>query len=675
MASSPKQEIEKLRDEIRRHNYLYYVEARPEISDNEFDRLMERLKKLEETHPDLITTDSPTRRVGGQPLEGFETVTHRVPMLSIDNTYGAEDVVEFDKRLKTRLQSQGLEVQRIDYVVEPKIDGVSISLLYKNGLLEQAVTRGDGRRGDDITANARTIKDVPLCLQKTGKFAVPPEIEVRGEVYFPLGAFLKFNEKLVEEGEETFANPRNATAGTLKLLDPRLCAARPLATFLYAVGYSEGIDFEGHHEVLDALKSYGLRTVPEWRMCRTIEEVLNFINEFGPRRFKLDYPTDGVVIKADSMDYERRAGRTAKAPRWLIAYKYPPERQETRIKAIRVQVGKTGVLTPVADFEPVHVAGTVVQHATLHNLDEIRRKDIRQGDYVIVEKAGEIIPQVVEVVKKKRTGKEVPFEMPKECPVCGGEVSRAGEEVYFRCQNPACPAKLKQRLVYFAARTNMDIEGIGVALVEQLVDSGLVKDISDIYRLKKEQLIELERMGEKSAANLIAAIEESKKQDLSRLIAALGIPNVGRTTAEILAQVFGTLDALREAAPEDLEKVEGIGPVVAGSIRQFFDNEANRRTIERLKEAGVNMGISRPKRTGGSLSGKTVVVTGTLDGFSREEAREAVRLAGGRSSDSVSAKTDYVVVGENPGSKHDKAVKLGVKIIDENGLRKLLKGD
>jgi len=669
MPDSIKREIEKLREEIRRHNYLYYVEAQPEITDKEFDELLAKLAKLEKAHPRLITPDSPTQKVGGEPIEGFRTVRHRVPMLSIDNTYNNEELREFDVRLK-RL----LGLKKIEYTVEPKIDGVAVGVLYRNGVFEQAVSRGDGVRGDDITSNVRTIRDIPLRLRRTKRFGIPPEIELRGEVFFPVSAFLKFNEERAEAGESRFANPRNAAAGTLKLLDPRLCAARPLASFFYAVGYYEGVSFSFHHEILEAVCAFGLRSTPGWKVCRSIDEVIAFAEEYASKRFSVDFPVDGLVVKVDSLALQAEAGRTAKAPRWMIAYKYPPERCRTRVKAIRVQVGKTGILTPVADFEPVLIAGTTVQHATLHNADEIKRKDIRVGDQVIIEKAGEIIPQVVEVVKAERTGRERVFKMPDACPVCGGPVTRRRDEVYLRCGNASCPAVLKERLKYFAARTNMDIEGMGAALVEQLVESGLVKDIADIYALSVEDLAGLERMGRKSARNILDGLEASKKRDLGRLIAALGIPNVGAAVAEILAREFGSLEALMKAKPERLEAIEGIGPVVAEGIAEYFANPRNLETIEKLKSHGVNTTLLSAPAAEGPLSGKTVVITGSLENMSRAEAHQKIRAAGGKPAGSVSRKTDFVVAGAAPGSKYDKAVKLGVKIISEREFLELLEG-
>jgi len=667
---SIRREIEKLREEINRHSHLYYVKDKPEIADIAFDQLLKSLEKLEGAHPEFITPDSPTQKVGGEPLDGFETVNHRVPMLSIDNTYNHDELREFDGRLK-RL----LSLEKIEYTVEPKIDGVAVSVLYRNGVFEKAVSRGDGLRGDDISANVKTIRDIPLALRKSDKFEMPAEIEIRGEIFFPVSKFVEFNNQREEAGEARFANPRNAAAGTLKLLDSRICKQRPLASFFYAVGYCEGIEFAYQHEILECISDFGLRNSRDWKVCASIEDVIEYADVFAEKRYSLDFPMDGLVVKADSVRQQNDAGRTAKAPRWMMAYKYAAEQVETRVTDIRVQIGKTGILTPVADFEPVQVAGTTVRHASLHNADEVRRKDIRVGDTVIIEKAGEIIPQVVKVVLEKRPVDARPFEMPDKCPVCGGDVVRRGDEVYLRCANPNCSAVLKERLKYFAARANMDIEGLGSALAEGLVDEGLVTDIADIYNLSREMISGLERMGDKSADNLLKGIEESKERDLGRLIAALNIPNVGGASAVILARKFRGLKALMNADRESLEVIEGIGPIVAEGIIDYFADPGNLKTIEKLTAAGVNMESLSQEIAEGVFSGKTIVLTGSLETISRTEASEKILAAGGKATSSVSKNTDFVLVGENPGSKFEKAKKLGVTILNEAEFLNLLQGE
>lgn len=667
---SPAEEIEELRELIRYHDYKYYVEANPEISDYEYDQLMRRLIELERQHPELVTPDSPTQRVGGEPTEGFPQVRHEVPMLSIDNTYSFEELREFDRRI-----TRWLDGEPHRYVAEPKIDGVGVSLRYERGVLLRGATRGDGRVGDDITANLKTVRGVPLRLHRPPDGEPWPEVlEARGEVFMPISEFERVNREREEAGEPPFANPRNATAGSLKLLDPKIVRRRRLTIYFYALGVVEGWAPRSHWEVLQGLRRLGLRTNPHIRLCRDIEEVVEFCREFEERRRDLGYNVDGVVVKIDDLAQRERLGRTAKAPRWCVAYKYAPELAVTKLRNIIVQVGRTGTLTPVAELEPVLLSGTTVKRATLHNADEIARKDIRIGDTVKIEKAGEIIPQVVEVVKEARTGNEKPFQMPETCPVCGGPVVRLPDEVYYRCTNVECPAQLKERLRYFAHRNAMDIDGLGPAIIDQLVDRGLVRDFGDLYRLTLEDLVDLERMAEKSAQNLLQAIEASKHRPLARLIAALAIPHVGATAADLLARRFGSLDRLASASEEELQAIEGVGPVMARSIVAFFRNPQNRKVIEKLRQAGVRM-EEEPREAvpaGADLSGLTFVITGTLRDFTRQEAEEAIRARGGRASSSVSRKTDYVVVGENPGSKLDKARSLGVKTIDEAEFKKLL---
>ncbi len=667
MRKSAAQRITKLRDLIRYHDHKYYVENAPEISDDDYDMLVKELEELEKEHPELVTPDSPTQRVAGQPLEGFVTVTHRVPMLSIDNTYSAGELREFDKRV-TRM----LGDEKCQYVVEPKIDGVAVALWYEDAVLVRGATRGDGARGDDITQNLRTIREIPLRLHRSRKVSLAAALEARGEVYMPGSAFRALNEEREQAGEPAFANPRNATAGSLKLLDPRITASRKLSIFLYGLGYYEGAPLETHSQTLELFEALGLRVNPHTEKCADIEEVIDFCSRFEPRRYELDYNIDGVVVKVDSLNQQQRLGRTAKAPRGVMAYKYPAEQAGTRVLSIDVQVGKTGTLTPVANLEPVFLAGTTVKRATLHNADEIARKDIRVGDHVFIEKAGEIIPQVTSIIQSKRTGKEKVFHMPRKCPVCGGKVVKDPEGVYHRCTNLACPAQLKQRLRYFAHRNAMDIEGLGIALIEQLVNEGLVKDVGDLYTLKAEDIEKLEHMGKKSTENLLAGIAASRERGLARLLAALGILHIGLTAAEVLAAELGSMDQLMGATQEEVQAIPGIGPIIARSIISFFQSSENREVIQKLKDARVKMESEVARaREGAPLAGKSFVVTGALSGYSRKEAEELIKSLGGRTSSSVSSKTDYLLAGENPGSKLQKAQKLGVKTLSEADFKKL----
>ena len=659
MSQTVQQRMEKLREEIRRHDTLYYVENRPEISDREYDELFAELKRLEEKHPELITSDSPTQRVSGSPLEGFETVEHSRPMLSIDNTYSAEELRQFDQRVHKALGDQ-----QYRYVVETKIDGVAVSLRYDKGLLALAATRGDGVRGDDITANARTIVSVPLRLTASSGTVVPEVLEVRGEVFIPNSEFIRINRRREEAGEALFANPRNATAGSLKLLDSRLVAQRGLRFLGYSLGLVEPGWDVGHAESLKRLKALSIPVSPHYQMGRDIDEVIEICNQWEQKRHNLDYQIDGMVIKVDDMAQQRRLGQTSRAPRWCIAYKYAAERAETVIKSISVQVGKTGALTPVANLAPVQLAGTTVSRASLHNFDEVARKDVRVGDTVLVEKAGEIIPQVAEVITDKRPKNSKPFPVPSQCPECKAPVMKDENGVYIRCMNPACPAQLVERVRHFAGRNQMDIEGLGIAVVEQLVSEGLVGSFADIYRLKKEQVAALERMGDKSAENLIKGIEKSKEQPLHRILAGLGVLHVGRRAAQILAGEFGDIKAILEADTEALEAIDEIGPVMAESVYRFCHEPRTRGLIEDLIEVGVKMpGEKKTERKEGPLAGKTVVVTGSVEGYTREQMKKLVQNAGGKDASSVSKKTDLVVGGDKPGSKADKARQLGVKTI------------
>ena len=666
-AENIEREIEGVREEIRRHNRLYYVEAAPEISDTEFDALMERLKKLEADHPELITPDSPTRRVGGEPIEGFRTVTHRVPMLSIDNVFDFDRLRHWDQEtVRAKLESE-----EVEYVAEPKIDGLAISVTYEAGRLTLAATRGDGERGDDVTANIRTIRAIPLRLDVDDP---PAALEARGEVYMSRRAFDRLNEEREEAGVPPFANPRNAAAGSLKLLDPKIVAGRRLSVWFYGVGYREGVHFATHHEMLEYLRRTGLPVNTETKKLKNVDAAVEYIEAFDEKRRSLGYGVDGVVLKVNRLDQHEALGRTSKAPRWTIAYKYAPETARTVLEDIGVQVGRTGILTPVAHLAPVRLAGTTVKRASLHNEDEIRRKDVRIGDHVIIEKAGEIIPQVVRVVTEKRTGAEKVFHMPKKCPVCGSPTARVPDQVYIRCDNMTCAAQLRGRIRYYASRDAMDVDGLGPAIIEQFVEQALVRDVADLYSLTAEQLEKLERMGEKSSQNLVEAIAATKDRGLARLIAALGIPNVGITQAETLAQHYDDLDALMAADAEGLQEIGSVGPIQAESITRFFRSEENRRVIEKLRHAGVRMTAERraAKPAGPDLSGMTFVITGTLEDFSRKEAQDLVKTLGGKATGSVSKNTDYLVAGREPGSKLDKALALGVPVIDERAFRKMV---
>ncbi|MBN1270503.1 MAG: NAD-dependent DNA ligase LigA [Kiritimatiellae bacterium] len=667
--SSASKQIEKLRAEINRHNRLYYVEASPEISDHEYDTLYKQLEKLEAGFPDLVTPDSPTRRVGGEPLKAFKNVRHLQPMMSLDNTYSFDELREFDGRVKKLLPDE-----KVEYVLEPKIDGVSISVRYEDGRLAVGATRGDGATGDDITVNLKTVRAIPLRTEPA-----PPLLEVRGEAFMPIKGFEKLNEQRTGEGEEPFANPRNATAGSLKQLDSRVVARRPIAAVFYAIGATRGIEFQKHSDELEALKRMGFPTPQFWWLCKDIDEVIRRASDLQEKESKLPYEIDGAVVKVNDKAQWERLGTTAKAPRYAIAYKYSHEQAQTRLNAITVQVGRTGTLTPVAELEPVFLAGSTIARATLHNEEEIKRKDIRIGDTVMIEKAGEVIPAVVRVVIEKRPHGTRPFDFVKhihnKCPSCGGPIRRDPEFVAWRCENIACPAQLKRTLQHYASRNAMDIENLGAKLVDQLVDKELVKDIADLYALTVEQLAGLERMAEKSAANVVAGIGQSKDRDLWRLIHGLGILHVGEGAARKLADHFQTLEALAGATVEQLQEAPDVGPVMAASIHDFFRNPRNKAVIEKLKKAGV-----RPKRSevrdqgseGGYFAGKTVVITGTLSKFSRSQAQEELRKHGANVTDSVSSKTDYLVVGEDAGSKIEKAKKLGVAIIDEKEFLKRL---
>ena len=662
-----KKRIQRLRELINYHDRRYYVDDRPEISDQEYDRLMKELLRLEKAWPEFITPGSPTQRVGGEVMEGFESVRHKLPMLSIDNTYSADEIKKFDERVR-----KNLGVDRLDYVVELKIDGVSISLLYENGNFIQGATRGDGFRGDDVTVNLRTIRSLPLVVTAKKSTNIPALFEARGEAYLSRKVFLRINRDKQKNGEEGFANPRNAAAGSLKLLDSSLVAKRHLDMWIYGVGYTEGAEFKTQFETLGFLKDMGFRINPHIKKCPSIGKVIEYCREWEDKKDSLEYDIDGMVIKVDSFSYQKRLGETTKSPRWMIAYKFPAEKKETLLEDILVQVGRTGALTPVAMLEPVRLSGSVVKRATLHNQDEIRRNDIRIGDHVLIEKAGEIIPQVVKPIRHKRTGREQIFSMPDRCPVCNSRVKEIEGEVAVRCENLACPAQLKERIIHFASREAMDIEGMGEAIVTQLVEAGMVADYGDIYYLKQDRLSGLERMADRSASNLIKAIEKSKSNSLNRLVFGFGIRHVGVRAAWLLSSMFASLDKIASARVEELEAIDEIGPIMARSIYTFFRTEDNNKVIKKLKKAGVNLKGRGQRAEGRVWGGKTFVITGSLEGFSRYEAEELIRRHGGSPSSAVSRKTDYLLLGKDPGSKYDKARRLGVKIINEGEFKKLI---
>lgn len=673
-SSGPVQErMAGLRRQIAHHDRLYYEQAKPEISDREYDALYRELVDLERAHPELVTPDSPTQKVGGRPQGAFVQVRHLVPMQSLDNTYSAEEIADFVERLRRILPGE-----EIPFTIEPKVDGVAIALLYERGRLVRAATRGDGTTGDEVTRNIRTIGVIPAKLHGKAS-AVPEVLEVRGEVYLPKETFARINAERDEQGLPTFANPRNAAAGTLKQLDPNIVAERKLSAVFYGFGEyrpAAGSSLPGTmEEFFGLLQDWGLPVNPRHWRAGDAAGVMAAVTELGAIRRDFPFETDGAVIKADLITQHARLGSTSKAPRWAIAYKYEPEQAKTRLLDITVQVGRSGVLTPVAELEPVFVAGSTVSRATLHNEEEIARKDLRIGDRVLVEKAGDVIPAVVKVLTEERDGSERVFRMPDHCPVCSHPVTRTEGEVAVRCANPGCAAQARRRIEYFAGRSAMDIEGLGEAMVTQLCDAGLVADVADLYSLTADRLLPLERMGEKSVSNLLSAIDASRNQPLWRLLAALGIPHVGVTVARTLAASFGTLDRLAAASEEELLAVEEIGEIMASAIRSWFRDPGVIKLLEKLRAAGLNFGERDPKGSApaadGPLKGTTWVLTGTLS-IPREEAADLIRAAGGKVSGSVSAKTTYLLAGEEAGSKLEKAQKLGVTTLDEEAFRKLL---
>jgi DNA ligase (NAD+) len=673
MATRPttaEKKVEELRDEIRRHEHLYYVLDAPEISDAEFDLLMQQLKRLEAEHPELVTPDSPSQRVGGKPREGFVKVEHSRSMLSLDNAYNEEELRDWDRRARELAGNA-----KIEYVCELKLDGMSLALTYAQGKLKSGVTRGDGSVGEDVTSNVRTMRSVPLSVSSAAlkKAGVPADFEVRGEVIMPLAAFERMNEDREAQGLPKFANPRNAAAGTIRVLEPNIVAQRRLDLFTYFLLVNGKYFPEQQLDALKALHALGFKVNQHHTLARSIEEVLAFIAKCEAMRDKLPYEIDGVVIKINSMRLQDRLGFTGKAPRWAIAYKYAARSGVTKVEDILVQVGRTGKLTPVAWLKPVPIGGTMVSRATLHNMDEIERLGVKIGDWVMVERGGDVIPKVVKVIEDKEHPRgHKKFHMPERCPECGGHVVRVEGEADHRCVNVACPAKLRESILHFAARSVMNIEGMGEALVNQLADAGLVKDIADVFELTKEKLLTLERVGDKSAENLLSEIEQSRKLPLERVIYGLGIRFVGERTAEFLSEHFGSMDALMDASVEELQEVNEVGPRIAASIHEFFAEPRNRKLVERLRKYLTFTGKKRQRGT--ALAGKTFVLTGALANYSRDAAKKLIEDAGGKVSGSVSKKTDYVVAGDDPGSKLDKAKELGVTVIGEKEMEKLVKG-
>lgn len=658
---------QQLRDEIDRHNYSYYALDDPLISDAEYDRLYRELQELEARHPEIVTPESPTQRVGAAPLQAFATVEHQVPMLSLNNAFDAEDVAGFDRRVR-----EALEADCVEYAAEPKFDGLAVSLVYEHGRLVRGATRGDGHAGEDVTANLRTIRAIPVRLDDPRP---PALVEVRGEVLMLKADFERLNEAQRGRGEKEFANPRNAAAGSLRQLDSRITASRPLAFFAYGVGEARGLpDFGRHSELLDYLAARRQPVSRERRVVAGVEGMLGYYQTMASRRGGLPYDIDGVVYKVNAVEAQRRLGFVARAPRFAVAHKFPAEEAISEVLAIEVQVGRTGALTPVARLKPVFVGGATVTNATLHNEDEIRRKDVRVGDTVIVRRAGDVIPEVVRVVPERRQVGAAAYSLPSRCPVCGSDVRRLEDESVARCTAGLyCPAQRKQAILHFASRKAMDIDGLGEKLVDRLVDGGLIRTPADLYRLTPADLAGVDRMAEKSAANLAASIERSKRTTLARFIYALGIRNVGEATARDLAITFGSVDGLMAAGVEELQAVRDVGPVVALSISQFFAERHNREAVGQLLEAGVvPQSPPRAERAASRARGRTFVLTGTLPGLSREEAKQRIEACGGRIAGSVSRKTDYVIAGADPGSKLDKAVELGVTVLDEAGLLELL---
>ncbi len=666
MSAEIKKKIANLREKIRHHDYRYYVLSEPEISDKEYDDLMRELKSWEDKYPQYKSEDSPTVRLSGGILEGFKSVKHRQKMLSLDNTYSFAELKEWAERVQ-----KGLRGEKVEYVVELKIDGLSANITYKQGRLAIGATRGDGETGEDVTGNIKTIRAIPLSLLGNDP---PALIEIRGEVYMDRQDFTALNKEKEKAGEVLFANPRNAASGSLKLLDTNIVAKRRLNFFAHSLGDYQGTEIKSQWEFLEKLKVWGVRTNPHSKLCKDLDEVIAYCKSWQEKREKLSYAMDGMVVKVNSLLQQKKLGFTLKSPRWAVAYKFPAQQATTTVKNIAVQVGRTGVLTPVAELEPVECAGVVISRATLHNFDEIKRLGVKVGDRVVIERAGEVIPKVVKVVASARTGKEKAFRIPQVCPVCNSKVTKEKEEeVAYRCINPSCPAQIERGLIHFASRQAMDIEGMGEAVVVQLVKKGQVLDFADIYNLKKVDLLQLELFKDKKAENLLAAIEKSKRQPLSRLIYGLGIRHVGEKAAYVLAQNFRSMDRLLEANRGDLDAIYEVGEVMAKSSVDFFKQEATKKLIRKLKAAGLNMQEKVTAIKKSVFTGKTVVFTGELKEFSRTQAENIVREFGGSISSSISKNTDFVVRGENPGSKYAKAKKLGIKIIDEGKFKEMIK--
>lgn len=661
------EKVASLKELLNRYAHEYYVLDNPSVPDSEYDQKLEELRRLEEEYPELITSDSPTQRIGGQPLEGFQKVQHTIPMLSLGNAFNEQDLRDFARRA-----SQGTD-KALSYVCELKIDGLAISLTYENGQFVRGATRGDGTTGEDITSNLRTIKSIPLSIKEKRK------IEVRGECYMPHKSFLALNKQREENGEELFANPRNAAAGSLRQLDPKIAASRNLDVFLYAIGEWEADTVESHSDRLNQLKELGFKTNPEWKKCDSIEEILEYVEYWTKERPNLPYEIDGIVIKVDDLAQQEELGFTVKSPRWAIAYKFPAEEVVTKLKDIELSVGRTGVITPTAILDPVRVAGTTVQRASLHNEDLIRAKDIRIGDTVVIKKAGDIIPEVVRVITEQRTGVEEPYHMPDHCPACGSELVRLEEEVALRCINPNCPAQLQEGLIHFVSRNAMNIDGLGEKVINQLFNEELIHTIADIYRLERDELLQLERMGEKSVDNLLQAIEVSRGNSLERLLFGLGIRFIGAKAAKTLATEFETMDNLQKATYEELIAIDEIGDKMADSVVQYFAEEKVSDLLNELRDLNLNMEYKGPKRVEVSnddnpFVGKTVVLTGKMEQMSRPEAKERIEALGGKVTGSVSKKTDLLVAGADAGSKYDKAVELGITIWDEEQFLKMLEG-
>ncbi|MFO7819353.1 MAG: NAD-dependent DNA ligase LigA [Halanaerobacter sp.] len=655
-----KERVKELRTELREHNYYYFVKDEPQISDREYDKLMQELVELEAEYPELKSEDSPTQRVGGEPIDEFEKVEHDSPLLSLDKSFSAQELKDFAERIKKDINSG------IEYVVELKIDGLSASLLYEDGKFVQGATRGNGEVGEDVTHNLKTVGSIPLNLDQD------IDLEVRGEVFFPKDNFMALNQQREEEEKSTFANPRNAAAGTLRQLDPKVAANRPLDIFIYDSAYLEGKEFSKHSQRLDYLADLGFKINSERKVLSDIEEVITYCERWTEKRDDLNYEIDGIVVKVNNLELREVLGSTAKHPRWAIAYKFPAQQKETTIQDIEVTVGRTGTLTPTAVLEPILLDGSVVSRANLHNQDEIDRKDIRVGDQAIVQKAGDIIPEVVEVLPEKRDGSEEEFDLPEHCPVCGAKAVRLEGEAAKRCTGGACPAKLREEILHFVQRDAMNIDGIGPALVDQLLDQDLVEDVADLYYLKKEDLVELERMAEKSSQNVLDALENSRDNSLDQVLYGLGIRYVGSRVAEVLAQNFATIDEIITADKEELEAIDEIGPKIAQMIVAYFSEEQNLEIIAKLKEAGVNFAAETEEREA-TLEGNKFVLTGSLDDFTRKEAKEEISKLGGRVTSSISGATDYLIVGDNPGSKYDKAQELGTTILDEAEFKELIK--